>query len=87
MLYEEDIVLIVFFGVFGFILLLVCACKCAYHMHFSLLQSFYHQQNRVYTEINIPVNVVVMGTDAVIIEQPDQSNSQVIGIRITQSSS
>lgn len=80
MLYGEDIVLIIFLGGFGCILSLLCFCSYLHHVRLSRLYGF-NGMNRVYPQISIPLNVIVIGRDAVMIEQPGQEQStQVIGV-------
>lgn len=80
MLHGEDIILIVFLSGFGCILSLLCFCSCLHQARLSRLYGYY-QTNRVYPQINIPINVIVIGQDAVIIEQPGQQQpTQVIGV-------
>lgn len=86
MLYSEEIVLIIFLGLFGIMVIITCTYTCIRNTHLVNLRVLHmhmhmQTQNRVCPN-NIPMQVIVIGTDAVMIEQPSHETAHVIGVRV-----
>lgn len=79
MMYPDEIFFIVFFSFFGLVMLIASISICMHHTNCNLFNR--RQQVHVHPEPQIPIQIIIMGQDAVIVEQPRENSVQIIGIR------
>lgn len=75
MLCADEIFLIAFFSCLALMIFIASIAICMHHINWSVLNIHVHPEH------NIPIQIVIMGQDAVIVEQPSENSVQIIGIR------